>query len=141
MHQILAILILALLIIAVINNAKLLTNSDIKEGFYTYYGYYKKYCPSCGWRSRQNCSKCTNCGYCITASGHGECVPGDSSGPYYRNDCMYYEYNSPDNIHPYSHIYNNIDARDVHPPRRWNLRKPWIGYWNNRMNRKLRTIR
>ncbi len=65
-----------------------LSTDQEKEGFYTYYGYYKKYCPSCGWRSRYSCSKCTNCGYCITPSGYGECVPGDSSGPYFREDCQ-----------------------------------------------------
>lgn len=54
--------------------------------------YYKRYCPSCGWRSRGSCSKCTNCGYCINKYGIGSCVPGDSQGPYYRRDCKYWEY-------------------------------------------------
>lgn len=65
-----------------------------KEGFYTTYGYYKKYCPSTGWRSRYSCAKCTNAGYCISSSGIGECVPGDSSGPYFREDCQYWELNA-----------------------------------------------
>lgn len=95
------------------------------EGFYTDYGYYKKYCPSCGWRSRYACSKCTNCGYCITASGYGECVPGDSSGPYFRNDCMYWEYGDPYYYYPYSHIYPVVSVRSKYPAYRWRHTRPW----------------
>ena len=104
------------------------------EGFYTDYGYYKRYCPSCGWRSRNSCSKCTNCGYCITASGYGECVPGDSSGPYFRSDCMYWEYGDPYYCYPYSHIYPVVKAKSVYPYYRWNLRRPWR--WQNKWHQR-----
>jgi len=96
-----------------------------KEGFYTYYGYYKKYCPSCGWRSRHSCSKCTNCGWCVNRSGYGECVPGDSSGPYFREDCVYWEYGSP---YYNSNIFPVITAKSIYPYYRWRLRRPWR--WN-----------
>lgn len=96
-----------------------------KEGFYTYYGYYKKYCPSCGWRSRYSCSKCTNCGYCITASGQGQCVPGDASGPYFRTDCQYYEFGDSYYFYPYSHIFPVIKIRSTYPYYRWRHQRPW----------------
>ena len=100
--------------------------SDNTEGFYTYYGYYKKYCPSCGWRSRYACSKCTNCGYCVTASGYGECVPGDSSGPYFRSDCMYWEFGDPYYYYPYSHIFPVVSIRSQYPTYRWRHTRPWV---------------
>lgn len=62
------------------------------EGFYTYGGYYKRYCPSCGWRSRATCSKCTNCGFGLRSDGYGQCMPGDNAGPFHRDDVMYWEY-------------------------------------------------
>lgn len=95
------------------------------EGFYTYQGYYKKYCPSCGWRSRASCSNCTNCGYCIKSDGTAECVPGSSEGPYYRNDCMYYEFNSPTFYYPYSNIYPIVQIRSNYPRYKYTQTKPW----------------
>lgn len=89
--------------------------SKKKEGFYA--GYYKKYCPSCGWRSRHSCSKCTNCGYCVTSTGYGECVPGDSYGPYFREDCQYWEYGDP-------YVYLPSRGRMFYPHRRYGIRHP-----------------
>lgn len=101
-------------------------NSNV-EGFYTYQGYYKKYCPSCGWRSRYSCSNCTNCGWCITKDGNGQCVPGDGSGPYFRNDCMYWEYNDPYFYYPYSNIYPIVKIRSNYPRYNYTVTKPWRG--------------
>ena len=109
-----------------------------KEDFYTYYGYYKKYCPSCGWRSRYSCNKCTNCGWCVTASGYGECVPGDSSGPYFREDCQHWEYGDPYHNYPYSHVFPVVQTKDIYPHTRWNLRKGRWGYKKRNLRRKLR---
>lgn len=95
-----------------------------KEAFHTYHGYYKQYCPSCGWRSRNTCSKCTNCGYCITASGYGECVPGDNNGPYFRSDCLYWEYGDPYYNYPYSNIYPVTTVNSVYPRYDYQIRKP-----------------
>lgn len=103
------------------NGIKLEEHDKSKEGFYTYYGYYKKYCPSCGWRSRYSCSKCTNCGWCVNASGYGECVPGDSSGPYFREDCTYWEYGSP---YYNSNVFPVITSRSIYPYYRYRLRRP-----------------
>ena len=111
-------------------------NKPTKEGFYNYYGYYKKYCPTCGWRSRSTCSSCTNCGYCITASGYGECVLGDSQGAYHRDDCLYWDYGK-DSFYDYpvDKIYSQVQAKSIYPYYRWNLRGPWR--WQNKMNDRL----
>ena len=130
--------IIAIILISTSSNCKSLSEDKKKEGFYTYYGYYKKYCPSCGWRSRYSCSKCTNCGYCITPSGYGECVPGDSSGPYFRSDCAYWEYSDPYYNYPYSHIYPIVQAKSIYPYYRWDLRKGRWGYRKRNLRRKMR---
>lgn len=101
------------------------TCSSTTEGFHTYDGYYKKYCSSCGWRSRFSCSKCTNCGYGVTASGYGECVPGDSRGPYFRDDFTYWEYGDPYTDYPFSNLYPVVKVSNMYPQYRWNVRKPW----------------
>lgn len=98
------------------------------EGFYTYHGYYKRYCPSCGNKSRYSCSNCTNCGYCINASGQGECVPADERGPFFRSDCTYFEYNSPQIYYPYSHLYPVVKRRSIYPYYRYKVNRPWR--WN-----------
>lgn len=76
---------------AVVPNA---TSDDIDVENFTIYSY-PKYCTNCGSNNRRNCNNCTNCGYCITPNGRGECVPGDSNGPYFREDCIGYEHTSP----------------------------------------------
>lgn len=67
---------------------------DGREGFHGE-GWGMKYCSDCGWLSRGECSDCINCGYCISPSGRGECVPGDENGPYFRSDCIDYRYKNP----------------------------------------------
>jgi len=114
------------------------TNKNV-EGFYTNYGYYKKYCPSVGWRSRHSCSKCTNGGWCITPSGYGECVPGDSSGPYFRDDCMYYEYGDPYYYYPHSNIYPVVKTKSIYPYYRYDMRRPYR--WRNKLGGQRRNLR
>lgn len=92
------------------------------EGF-TDYGYYKRYCSSCGYKSRRSCGKCINCGYCISSSGYGECVAGDSSGPYFRQDCVYWEYGDPYHYYPYSHMYPSVKIKSMYPHYRWKTRR------------------
>mgnify|MGYP007128599256 CR=1 FL=1 len=75
-------------------------------------GYPRSFCRSCGYKSRATCGNCQNCGYCVNRQGFGECVPGDNNGPYFRQDCVYYEYNNanplsvmyPDYIYPYTSL-------------------------------------
>ena len=55
-----------------------------REGFIVYS--YPKYCSACGQLNRYRCNNCTNCGYCYTLDGKGECVPGDGNGPFFRSD-------------------------------------------------------
>lgn len=54
-----------------------------------------RYCPECGNLSAFQCGKCSNCGFCTTETGFSECVPGDSTGPYFRQDCSFWNYGQP----------------------------------------------
>jgi hypothetical protein len=92
-----------------------------KENFNSLGTYYKRYCPGCSYLTRRDCSSCSNCGYCITAGGHGECVPGDQNGPYFKKDCLYYEYTNPYYVYPYyytmpyySNYYNRWKRNNYH---------------------------
>lgn len=71
--------------------------------YYDIFGKFSRYCTQCGWKSRTTCSDCNNCGYCIDYDGNGKCEPGDSRGPYFREDCVVWEYkpfvNNPDIIY------------------------------------------
>lgn len=70
------------------------------EGFYSPWNLFytsTKYCSECNTQSRYSCNNCINCGYCINNRGLGECVVGDESGPYFRDDCIYYEYGKQQN--------------------------------------------
>ena len=116
-------------------------NNSGTEGFYSYPGYYKKYCGSCGIKSRFNCSKCTNCTFCIGPDGSGECVPGDSNGPYFREDCvasLYTEYGNPNDFYPYNNIFPTLSTYNMYPYYRWNLRNsPRFGYRKRYIRGKL----
>jgi hypothetical protein len=85
------------------------------ENFYTYNSYYKHHCPSCGWRNRKTCSSCLNCGFCTTAEGVGECVAGNSSGPFFRNDCAVWEYGDAYQYYPYANLYPVTKVKSVNP--------------------------
>lgn len=95
------------------------------------------YCPECGKLSKYGCGKCVNCGYCISSRGYGECVPGDAKGPYFRDDCVYYEHGSMiDFVNPfaYYHIYPTVSH-----PRLGYLRRRFGN--RNRSNRRRRNKR
>lgn len=63
------------------------------EGFWAgQYSNNLSYCQNCGYLGKYKCGTCTNCGYCVSPSGIGECVPGDTSGPYFRQDCVGWNY-------------------------------------------------
>jgi hypothetical protein len=94
------------------------TKCNQKEGFYTNSGYFKKYCPTCRGLSRYQSGQCSNCGYCISANGYGRSVPGDSVGPYYDSDCLYYDYGDPFYYYPYSHSYPIIKTKTIYPQKR-----------------------
>lgn len=49
-------------------------------------------CPNCGQRNRLQCSDCASCGWCLTPDGYGECVPGNQKGPFFRQDCLDWQY-------------------------------------------------
>ena len=95
----------------------LLTSSkrEIKENFL--YNT-RRYCGNCGYNSRSECANCVDCGYCISKYGYGECLPGDSRGPYFRDDCAHWEYNSPFSYYytyPYPHLFPILSIGDYYP--------------------------
>ena len=128
------VLILAVILLSTPTKCTLGGGDDGVEGFYTYYGYYKRYCPSCGYKSRYSCSNCTNCGYCINASGQGFCTSGDSRGPYFTKDCVYWEYGSPEIYYPYSYLYPVVKRRSIYPYYRYKVNRPWK--WNKQNYRQ-----
>jgi hypothetical protein len=94
---------------------KCVMGDGVKEGFFTYNSYFKNYCSSCGFRTAYSCSKCSNCGLSTNAAGVSQCVPGDSSGPFFNTDTMFYTYNSPYFYYPYSDLYPVIKTRSLVP--------------------------
>ena len=46
------------------------------------------------------CFQCTDCSWGLTFGGWGECIPGNENGPYFREDCIAWQYHA----HP---IYEN----------------------------------
>lgn len=124
------------------------------EHFNTYLGYRKRYCQKCGWKNRWGCSKCNNCGYCVNRNGVGECVPGDAQGPYFRSDCLYWDYGDPyfsqnvGSVFDYRNIYPNIRYyptsffgdyyRHSEYPYSWRRRRM---RWNNRPRLRNKRIR
>lgn len=87
----------------------------VPEGFYTYPGYYKKYCPSCNNLSSYSCAFCSSCGTCTTVEGLKYCVPGDSTGPYYATDCVEYSYGDPYAYYPGGNVFPVVKTMDQFP--------------------------
>lgn len=130
-------IILMILIIVI-----LLSTKKTKEGFYVpsrfssrwgyyypryYHGNYPKYCSKCGNKSIRNCSNCMNCGLCTRPDGLIECVSGDKYGPYFRSDCLDYNYNAGYDL-PYLYYYDYYG--NPYRGRRFG------GYWRYRMKRR-----
>lgn len=77
------------------------------EGFSTKYNYmvnpylrynfrypnkYYRYCRGCEKKSPYSCKNCVNCGLCYSLNGDVKCVPGDRAGPYFSEQCQYWNY-------------------------------------------------
>lgn len=86
-----------------------------KEGFLNYFGYYKNYCGNCESKDRTMCAKCLNCGVCYDNIGRGKCMPGDSNGPFFTNDCSFWEYSDPYFNYPYSHLFPVVRVKQSYP--------------------------
>jgi hypothetical protein len=54
---------------------------------------YQRYCSDCGDLDPIECDNCMTCGTCYTPNGYKECVTGDEYGPFFRSDCIDYQYN------------------------------------------------
>jgi hypothetical protein len=87
-----------------------------EEGFYTYPGYYKRYCNDCSSMSSSYAlAACSNCGVCTTFSGLKYGVPGDSTGPFYANDCYEYSYGDPYSFYPGANVFPVVKTMDQYP--------------------------
>lgn len=120
----------AVFIILILSLSLPLSCNKSKEPFWSNYGYFLKYCPSCHTLNRGQCNTCTNCVYAITPDGKGKCVPGDTKGAYY-SPSLYYEYGDAYTYYPYSHSFPIVKQLSWYPyktyPRRsrYNIRRPW----------------
>lgn len=85
------------------------TFSIVTEEFYGY-NFYNQYdkCKNCGDNSRDQCSACNNCGWCLHSDGYGQCVPGDVNGPYFRQDCYNWFHKYDYLQYPYHPYYNTV---------------------------------
>jgi len=97
-------LICAVLLLSVPSGWAGMGHGDGVEGFHTYYGYFKQYCPSCHFRTKESCLKCQNCGLC-TKNGKTTCVPGSSDGSWFSENCDEWQYGTSDFYYPNSSIY------------------------------------
>ena len=84
---------------------------------YNNYLNYPRYCSNCSYLNQKKCKSCQNCGICYTNNGVGECIPGDKNGPYFREDCAYWDFNK--NYNSLGYNYNYLDYPTVIP--RWDL--------------------
>lgn len=101
------------IIFIVLLSVYIMMPKEFIEGYFPF-----RYCRSCGYRSRRQCNKCTNCGFCVPYRGKGNCVPGDNRGPYFRSDCVDWEYGD-------EYIYRDH-------PRRYRRRRPRSSYFRGR---------
>jgi len=71
-------------------------------------------CRNCGDLGSYGCSRCTNCGYCLSESGKWNCVPGDENGAYFADDCIAYQHNGAgyDLLSVNPHIYRTKNWED-----------------------------
>jgi len=99
----------------------LLAKKDKREGFFTLYPYSYDYCQ-CQSKGRHECGNCANCGYCMDRMGNGQCVPGDENGPWFRTDCVSWEYTYPWSgtypyyeFPPYPYWYNTKEVPTARP--------------------------
>jgi hypothetical protein len=122
------VLIVAVILLSTPTKCMMGGGDGVKEGFYSYNSYFKNYCSDCGFRTRYSCAKCTNCGYSIDAGGVGQCLPGDSSGPFFdTGNTMFYQFDSPYFYYPYSDLYPVIKSRSIYPFDRFKHKEqgPW----------------
>ena len=61
----------------------------------------KRYCSTCGDKNNFECGQCVNCGTCVSERGVAKCVLGDQAGPYFREDCVQWQFNNPLNYFYY----------------------------------------
>ena len=93
-----------------------------------------RYCRYCGYNNYHSCNNCVNCGFCTTSKGYGECVNGDQNGPFFRKDCLYWDYRQP------SYYLDHNPNYIYYPSNYFNPRRNWINrygnkYWRNKQGK------
>ena len=53
---------------------------------------YRNFCGNCHDLTNEECENCDNCGVCTTDSGCKKCTQGDEAGPYFKDNCVDWEY-------------------------------------------------
>lgn len=82
-------------------------------------------CPNCGKRNKLQCFECNTCGWCLTPNGYGECVPGDSKGPYFRQDCLAWQSGPPPITYNHPLISYRQPMITAYRRPRWWRRRGW----------------
>jgi hypothetical protein len=118
-------------------NYSSLHHNNVDDEHIFYYNY-PTFCKTCGELSRSKCNNCVNCGYCVSPRGNGECVAGDEYGPYFREDCAYYEYQRPNKkvlYMPYLLFLDEYDYHDHHNSpnwKKWKIPRKWKKHHNKK---------
>jgi len=89
---------------------------NMKEGF-SYNPIMKPKCLDCYYKNTNECNSCKNCGICKRGK-FASCVPGNSNGPTFNEDCQEYVYNIQD-----KHI-NSIPWKWSPQAETWNISNP-----------------
>ncbi|AYV76882.1 MAG: hypothetical protein Barrevirus3_2 [Barrevirus sp.] len=103
-------------------------------------------CSNCNERTLLGCGNCLNCGVCTTNFGTSTCEAGNKQGPYYKDDCVYWESNAPDVYPPvipiqqpvYQPIYQEPAYPIIVDRNRYQYSFPYFGfgnYWNRDKDR------
>lgn len=95
-----------------------------------------KICTTCGDKTRNECSDCSNCGYCINR-GTGECKEGNKNGPMSDKNCDTWLYDDYSVVNHPTYVVNTIPLYDAS----WNNTYDWPRYYggyrrHNRYNRR-----
>lgn len=83
-----------------------------------------RYCPNCGDHGPRSCMRCHNCGWSVSTSGHGECLPGGPRGPLFSSNTIRWRYGGNSYI-PGRYRYG---PRHI-PYNRQVYHNPWWHFW------------
>ena len=114
-ESIIGFIIWVVIVVVIILLSVWISNAPTSEGFAMF--------------NNADCANCVDCGYCLNSNGTIDCVPGNNVGPYFRQDCVSYQYKNPNTVV----LFDNMD----YGPFYWNgtylYPNQWYnnGWWNN----------